>query len=749
VIVGKRKLFSSSQTKNPSFRTDIAGLRGAAVLMVTLCHFGIPGFSGGFIGPDIFFVLSGYLITGILYREFTKKKGGSRRSRRISFKNFYSRRARRILPASIAVIIAVNVYARLVLTPGEIARITADTKWSLLFGANINFMRQATDYFAQSLSVSPLQHYWSLSVEEQFYFVWPILLLWAASFKKLKFGSTRVSLERRLVFSFTGIAFISFCWMLFEFTTNPTASYFSTFSRTWELALGGLLSLISAQKVASIFGSALPILRGVAVVGLFGSLAIVSPTNFGYTLIIPTLATGFLLVSAASTLPQDAVYRLMSFRVLTAIGTISYSVYLWHWPIAVFGRQQGVFTNVWQNVLGVGISLLFGMAGYYLIERPFLRIDWRNIASMSRTRKRKSKAVAKISKLQQSSLFTGLAFVTISMMLAGAFYIQTYSGSSDAVAWVPPASAQLFAPNVSQNGQASLGKVKPTLGLVEILEKKWLEKVKAGLTYKELPPNLDPRFSKVSDLAHWGGWTPCAGKRYEGATFSSVCESVPVQSKNVKTAILLGDSHMRIFWEAITASLDLNKWHIILLGMSACPVPPVDPNRHTNNPKNCDLHRELTFKYVEKIKPDLLFMSDVREYHATKEEFISKYKVLLSRLGTPAKKMVLFETSPVTSPLMTCVKGVKDLSGCPPLQYNIDVLRKAQRDLAREYGIGYWAPSDALCVSDKGKLMCPPVIGNLATSGDGNHIFPAVSKGLAPSLMKVLIKMNIPDLASI
>ncbi|MBU6348463.1 MAG: acyltransferase, partial [Actinomycetales bacterium] len=231
--------FKKTSEKSSLFRQDIAGIRGIAVMMVTLCHFGIPGFAGGFIGPDIFFVLSGYLITGILYREYTSRPTGGRRTRKISIKKFYLRRTRRILPAAVSVILFVNIYAKFFLKSDQIAQIRSDSVWTLLFGANINFMRQATDYFAQSLSVSPLQHYWSLSVEEQFYFIWPLLLLWAASFRKMRFFGNSLKLKNRLVLVFSVVSAGSLGWMIYSFLADPTTTYFSTFSRFWELAIGG------------------------------------------------------------------------------------------------------------------------------------------------------------------------------------------------------------------------------------------------------------------------------------------------------------------------------------------------------------------------------------------------------------------------------------------------------------------------------------------------------------------------------
>jgi len=718
-------------------------------MIVTLCHFGIPGFAGGFIGPDIFFVLSGFLITGILFREFTKKDDDNHRAKRISFKDFYLRRARRILPASIAVVLAVNIYARFASTDSEAAQIATDSKWTIFFGANINFMRQATDYFAQSLSVSPLQHYWSLAVEEQFYFVWPLLLLWAASFKKLKLVDSKLPVRLRLLVVFSFVTGVSFVWMLYEFSTNPTASYFSTFSRTWELAFGGLLSLVRYRYVVKKLGPALPVLRLLALLCLFGSLAVVSPTNFGYTLVIPTLATGFLLVSASANNNKDYVYRLLSFRGLTAIGTISYSVYLWHWPIAVIGRQHGFFQNLWQNIIGVGLALLFGMIGYYLIERPFLRVKWDKFVSVSKSRKRKKKTASRLSKLQQQPIFNGALVLTITLLLATAFYAPGTKGSGELVGWMPPASAQLFAPTLNQNNQAGGGNQQATAPAIEAAAKAWQDKVQAGLSLKQIPDNLDPDFAQSMKIAQLGGWTSCVGMRKDAATISNVCESIPTQTKGMKTAVVLGDSHARIFWETITSSLDLKKWRVILLGMPSCPVPKLTLTRVSKFNQDCDQHREATLKYVEKVKPDLVFVSDDKDSNPTTGEFRTAYDEVLSRILKATENLVLFETSPATPKLLQCVQGKNDLSNCQPKPYTVDILRTTQRQLAQKYGIGYWNPSEALCAPQGSELLCPSVIGNMAVSGDGGHILPNVSKGISPFLMRVLIKMNITGIAQL
>src|SRR6478736_6755468 len=160
-----------SPTTAPSHnRLDIQGLRAIAVLAVVADHAGLSGFAGGYVGVDVFFVVSGFLITGLLLRE--KERDG-----RISLGGFYARRARRILPASTLVLVAIVTYAAAELSYRAVERITTDAAWAAVFLANVRFARQGTDYFAEGLPPSPVQHFWSLAVEEQFYLVWPALLV--------------------------------------------------------------------------------------------------------------------------------------------------------------------------------------------------------------------------------------------------------------------------------------------------------------------------------------------------------------------------------------------------------------------------------------------------------------------------------------------------------------------------------------------------------------------------------------------
>ena len=246
---------------NPSFRADIEGLRAVAVSLVVLDHMvGWP--VGGFVGVDIFFVVSGFLITGLLLKEHDKRG-------RISFVGFYRRRIRRILPMS-TLVIAVTVAASMMLYFAPRAdEIRTDGLWALLFSANWRFHDVGVDYFSSSGSPSPLQHYWSLAVEEQYYFMWPWLLAAALPLlARLRLGWRPV--VGGLVAAVTVIA--AFGWSLHESSAAPMSAYFSTFSRAWELLAGAVLA-IAASRLTGLG-------RGVRAVLGWGGLAAILLSAF-------------------------------------------------------------------------------------------------------------------------------------------------------------------------------------------------------------------------------------------------------------------------------------------------------------------------------------------------------------------------------------------------------------------------------------------------------------------------------------
>ena len=363
-------LYPREVQKERHFRPDIQGLRALAVLLVIVAHSGFGTVSGGFVGVDVFFVISGFLITSLLMRE-------AARTGRISLLGFYARRARRILPAASVVAVATVVAAILFLPLVRAVEVIKDSIWVAAFAANIRFASVGTDYFAKGEPASPLQHYWSLSVEEQFYLVWPLLLVgWIAWAARRKDGPRSLTAPLVLV---GVLSLVSFAWSLWATYESPTTAYFSTLTRAWELGVGSALGIWMARGAAS---TARPPRWLVEALGAAGLLAIMlacvgySPsTPFpGYQALLPVLGTAALLyVGGAERV--GAASRLLSVPPARVVGDWSYSLYLWHWPILRIAEDHLGVGRLPLGRLVLALALIFGLSAltYRFVEEPFRR----------------------------------------------------------------------------------------------------------------------------------------------------------------------------------------------------------------------------------------------------------------------------------------------------------------------------------------------------------------------------------------
>lgn len=306
-------------------RPDLQGMRAIAVLTVFADHlFGWP--RGGFVGVDIFFVLSGFFITGLLIRERTT-------TGHLSFQNFYTRRVKRILPSALLVLSA-TVAGSYALFPSSRAKDTlVDALYAALFSANWRFQSLGADYFQQGQPPSPIQHYWSLSIEEQFYFVWPLLLVGiffgTRRFRPRDYRQVR---ESALATTMTLIVAASFGWAMYQSSTDPNDAYFSTFTRTWELGVGALLA-IAGSWLIRIPSQIRPGLAYLGLAGVVASLFVIGPTTRWPApwAALPVLATA-LVVASFHGVPLRGMLVLNN-PVMRWFGDTSYTLYLWHWPI--------------------------------------------------------------------------------------------------------------------------------------------------------------------------------------------------------------------------------------------------------------------------------------------------------------------------------------------------------------------------------------------------------------------------------
>jgi peptidoglycan/LPS O-acetylase OafA/YrhL len=369
---------SSARRGHGGYRADIEGLRGVAVILVVLFHAGVWGMRGGFTGVDVFFVLSGYLITDLLVREIE-------RSGTISFVQFYARRTRRLLPAAVLVLGVTVAVGALVFSPVEQGRYMKSALATSMYVSNVQFLRKASQYFAADLSGDPFLHTWSLAVEEQFYLVWPALIL-------LGFGAARS--RRRLIhlIGIVSLATLAGCVWLTWFR-KPWA-FFASPTRAWEFGLGGLASMLPVAWLQA-REPACRWLGWVGLVVILGAAMMLSGDWFfpGAWALLPVLGTLLVLLAGVGA-PGLGVGGLLGSSLLQWIGRHSYSWYLWHWPVLV---GAGV---LWPG-LGVGGKLGAAMVALgaaalsyavvenrirfhpYLVARPRLSLGLAGLLSVT------------------------------------------------------------------------------------------------------------------------------------------------------------------------------------------------------------------------------------------------------------------------------------------------------------------------------------------------------------------------------
>lgn len=334
------------------YRADVQGIRALAVLLVLFHHFFPNQLPGGFIGVDIFFVVSGFIITSIMLNS-------SENSWPKFLVDFYARRIRRILPSALLVMAVSTVMTYYLLGPITASDTALDGIFALLFMANIHFNLQAIDYFASSLPQPILQHYWSLSIEEQFYLCWPLLFFLAKNSTARKYLIVIVT-------------FVSLSFAIIQNTENSPTAYLSTFTRVWELGLGAMLAIFHIQiesRMLSYFAI-------YALIGL--SFALTSSADFPgiFTIIVTLFTIGMLITSHSN--------KLLSSQIMRWIGDRSYTLYLVHWPlIQIASLYKGVSMNLIEKAILLVLLFLLSALIFRFFENPLRHLSFLKVNAMT------------------------------------------------------------------------------------------------------------------------------------------------------------------------------------------------------------------------------------------------------------------------------------------------------------------------------------------------------------------------------
>jgi peptidoglycan/LPS O-acetylase OafA/YrhL len=342
------------------YRPDIDGLRALAILVVVLFHAELGPFHGGFVGVDVFFVISGYLITGLI--------AGRLKEGRFSFWDFYARRARRIFPALFVLILAVLAFGYFILTPGEYENVSLSAAYSSAFLANVYFWLH-TGYFDQPAETMPLLHLWSIGVEEQFYLVWPLTLFLLSRF--LRTSRTTAA------YAISAVTILLFVVCIFLTKVNVSAAFYLPFARLWEFTLGALVLVLPTLKPGKITDG-LSVLGFVAVVcaAVLFNDGLAYP---GYYAALPCVGAAIMIAAGEHSL----VGRLLALRPSVFVGKVSYSFYLWHWPVLVFyAYYSGSRFSLEEKLYLVALAFALSIVSWHFIEMPIRKrrgVPWRHV----------------------------------------------------------------------------------------------------------------------------------------------------------------------------------------------------------------------------------------------------------------------------------------------------------------------------------------------------------------------------------
>jgi len=666
------------------FRPDIEGLRAVAVTLVILSHLGL-GCPGGYVGVDVFFVISGFLITRQLTAELHKTNG-------ISLRRFYARRVRRILPAATVVIIGTVLACWKWDSPLQVKSDTLDGLYSTFSGINWRLAENGTNYFQASSSPSPFQHFWSLAVEEQFYAVWPILILITG---KAASGMRRKSLIWILLI----IMAASLTLSIRTTATSPSWAYFGTQTRAWELALGALIAVTADvwTKMPPALASQMSWL-GLGMIMLSAFIYNGSTEYPGSAVVLPVAGAALVIAGGSPGWSHSAELILMQ-RPAQFLGKTSYSWYLVHWPILTIAPSATghplTTLDKWFVLLG---SLALAVIIFYVVEQPV---------------RRRSVLVRKPRYGLALGITLALTSMSTAFLVADRVVIPGSTGTTHAIA------------------------AASTLTTVE-------RAIVAATKVTKLPNNIAPPLNKAG--SDWPFTTI--------ACVVNTMGTIPVPNSNCtfgdlassRTMAVVGDSHANQWIPAIDAFAKTNHWKIVLYMKAGCPpgvysdwVSSLTSQIYTQ----CNEWRSGVFARIKSLRPEVvLIASELLPIEIDPDGMVQT----IHNYQEDGARVIYLEDTPNPEGLGSvpdCLaEHSNDIQDCslsrqqPATRLNGFIGRQIDSAAAQRASAILIDPTSWFCTA----TTCPPVINNIVVYMDDSHVSATYVKWLAPLMSAALKK---------
>lgn len=679
------------ETERSRRRPEIQALRALAVLTVVLYHVWPEAMPGGFVGVDVFFAISGYLITAHLLRE-VETTGA------LALWGFWARRARRLLPAALLTLFVCAIGTLLFVPQVYWQQFLTEIGASTAYFQNWQLASDAVDYLAAENRASPVQHFWSLSVEEQFYLVWPLLVALGAW----------LSRTRAAIFLVLGlVTALSLAYSITETASNPVAAYFVTPTRAWEFAAGGLLALLGARawQLPDAARAALS-WTGLLAIG-YAAVFYSTDTAFpGYAALVPILGTLAVILAGTPSAPW-APTPMLRFKPGQFLGDISYSVYLWHWPLLVFAPFILVEPGLDQTrVAVVVLTLLLAWVTKVLVEDPVRRSAW--LSSQPR----------------MTFACSAAAMALVAGVLAsGATHVQAQiheaeRESSEVVDHRPPCF-----------GAAARDPQKPCVN-----------------------PALRAQVVPLPVAAKNEAYAPCERFHREGGL--SQCDFGVAPEKASRTIALVGDSHASHWRMPLDAVANHNGWHGVSITRTSCPFS--EATKHLAEPTRSQCRewvQKLPAYFRKHPEIDTIFVVgitggtvEVPRGQTMFEAKVDGVRDAWRKLPDTVKHIVVIRDTPrIAGDTVDCIdraiaEGQRvDLACAVPRRSALEA--DPQAVAARMSGS---ARMQVIDLTDRfcSERLCFPVVGGALVYKDLHHFTLVWAETLGPPLIGALERMT-------
>lgn len=704
------------------FRPDIEGLRAVAVVAVVLYHIGIPGIRGGFVGVDVFFVVSGFLITRLMLGELAG-------TGTLSLRAFWARRARRLLPAAALVAAVTAIAAHWMLDPLSQRSLVTDVVASGTFTANIVFADRLGGYFGAQLGAtnpSPLLHYWSLALEEQFYLCWPPLLALL---------TRRPREYRRLLLSAIGVIGVGgFAVGLWLTHSSPSWAFYLLPARMGELLGGALLAVLGTQ-VTRIGGGARTVMGWAGLAGMVAAAFVIDGATPwpGVAVLLPVVATMAVIVSGTTAADARSVgHQVLSWRSLQWIGRRSYGIYLWHWPVLILSEAQwGPLT--WSGrYLVVCASVGLAAVSLRLVEDPIRHSRF-------------------LTALPARSLAVGGAMCLVVLAFAWNLNrsIPSLTGGESADAptleagpLVPAAASPDVTTTIRRgpttDGSASTAPaVATTLAVPDPPSPEVAQLI--ALTQRNLEASTAPT-PVATNL------NPSLGSaRERSLPYDQGCVNIGrnyalqpcVYAGGSRTILLYGDSKAVQWFEPLEQIALERGYRLVLLIKAGCPVADVEVPTPVLK-YTCPPYRDAVVRWIERNQPEVVIVANSYVYEATDIEWNDGVESTIARIAEVAAQVVVIGDNPSSTvdPPACLSDHLTDATECATSRADAVRPRRLSAEVAsaRRHRVQFVDTTDWFCTAD----TCPVVIGNLLVYRDEDHITSPMALFLQPLIEAAL-----------